>query len=239
MTGSGILTRLTGRYAVLIVGLWVLAAAAANLAVPQLERVVDSHARSFMPTDAPSAVAASRAAQLFDQTPSNNFVYVVLERDQKLTPRDRQFYDAMTTALGSDRRHVYAVTDLWSQPATAAGAQSSDGRAVSVMVRLAGMLGTAQARDSVNAVRATVQKLSPPAGLEVHVTGPGATIVDEFSAIDRQMLSNHRRHHRSHPAVAAGGVPIADCGRDSADLGRARPRAGPRGRRRAGTVQCG
>ncbi|MGZ4577307.1 MAG: MMPL/RND family transporter [Mycobacterium sp.] len=186
--GRGILARLTGRYAVLIVGLWVLAAAAANLAIPQLERVVDSHARSFMPTDAPSAVAASRAAQLFDQTPSNNFVYVVLERDQKLTPRDRQFYDAMTTALGSDRRHVYAVTDLWSQPATAAGAQSSDGRAVSVMVRLAGMLGTAQARDSVNAVRATVQKLSPPAGMEVHVTGPGATIVDEFSAIDRQML---------------------------------------------------
>jgi len=56
------------------------------------------------------------------------------------------------------------------------------------MVRLAGMLGTAQARDSVNAVRATAQQLSPPAGLEVHVTGPGATIVDEFSAIDRQML---------------------------------------------------
>ena len=182
------LTRLTGRSAVLIVGLWVLAAAAANLAVPQLERVVDSHARSFMPTDAPSAVAAARAAQLFDQTPSNNFVYVVLERNQKLTARDRQFYDAMTTALGSDRRHVYAVTDLWSQPATAAGAQSSDGRAVSVMVRLAGMLGTAQARDSVNAVRATVARLAPPAGLEAHVTGPGATIVDEFSAIDRQML---------------------------------------------------
>ncbi len=182
------LARLTGRYAILVVGLWVLVAGVANLAVPQLERVVDSHARSFMPPTAPSAVAAARAAQLFNQTPSNNFVYVVLERNQRLTPPDRQFYDALTTTLGSDRRHVYAVTDLWSQPATAAGAQSSDGRAVSVMVRLAGMLGTAQARDSVNAVRATAQQLSPPAGLDVHVTGPGATIVDEFSAIDRQML---------------------------------------------------
>ncbi len=182
------LARLTGRYAILVVGLWVLVAGVANLAVPQLERVVDSHARSFMPPTAPSAVAAARAAQLFNQTPSNNFVYVVLERNQRLTPPDRQFYDALTTTLGSDRRHVYAVTDLWSQPATAADAQSSDGRAVSVMVRLAGMLGTAQARDSVNAVRATAQQLSPPAGLEVHVTGPGATLVDEFSAIDRQML---------------------------------------------------
>ncbi|HWF28449.1 MAG TPA: RND family transporter [Mycobacterium sp.] len=180
--------RLTGRYAVLIIGLWVLAAAVGNLAVPQLERVVDSHARSFMPSDAPSAVAAAHAAQLFNQRPSNNFVYVVLERNQRLTARDRQFYDALTASLAADRRHVYAVTDLWSQPATAAGAQSSDGRGVSVMVRLAGMLGTAQARDSVNAMRTTVQRLSPPAGLEVHVTGPGATIVDEFSAIDRQMF---------------------------------------------------
>ena len=106
------LARLTGRYAILIVGLWVLVAGVANLAVPQLERVVDSHARSFMPPTAPSAVAAARAAQLFNQTPSNNFVYVVLERNQRLTPPDRQFYDALTTTLGSDRRHVYAVTDL-------------------------------------------------------------------------------------------------------------------------------
>lgn len=184
----GILARLTGRYALLVVGLWVLTAAAANVAVPQLERVVDSHARSFMPPGAPSAVAAARAAQLFDQAPSNNFVYVVLERNQRLGAGDRQFYNALTAALGSDHRNVYAATDLWSQPATAAGAQSTGGQAVSMMVRLAGMLGTAQARDSVNAVRATAQKLGPPAGLQVHVTGPSATIVDEFSAIDRQML---------------------------------------------------
>jgi RND superfamily putative drug exporter len=184
----GSLARLTSRYAVMIIGLWILAAAAANFAVPQLERVVDTHARSFMPPGAPSAEAAARAAQLFNQTPSNNFVYVVLERNQRLTQQDRQFYDALTASLGSDQHHVYAVTDLWSQPATAAGAQSSDGKAVSVMVRLAGMLGTAQARDSVDAVRGTIHKLAPPLGLEVHVTGPGATIVDEFSAIDRQML---------------------------------------------------
>ncbi|MCW2660972.1 MAG: family transporter [Mycobacterium sp.] len=179
----------TGRFAILVVGLWALAAAAANLAVARLERVVDTHARAFMPADAPSSVAASRAAELFAQKPSNNFVYVVLERDQRLSPPDRQFYDALTASLSSDRGHVHALTDLWSQPATAAGAQSSDGRAVSVMVRLAGMLGTSAARDSVNSVRGTVAKLSPPSGLRVLVTGPGATIVDEFAAIDRQMLT--------------------------------------------------
>src|SRR5271156_3816788 len=145
---TGMLSRLAGRYAVLIIGLWILAAAVGNLAVPQLERGVDSHARTFMPADAPSSVAASRAAQVFGERPSNNFIYVVLERDQRLTPGDRQFYNALTTSLSSDVRHVYSVPDLWPHPATAAGAQSPDGRAVTVMVRLAGMLGTSQARDS-------------------------------------------------------------------------------------------
>src|SRR5438270_190683 len=36
---------------------------------------------------------------------------------------------------------------------------------------------------------ANLARLSPPAGLQVSVTGPGATIVDEFAAIDRQMLA--------------------------------------------------
>lgn len=72
---AGRLAGLPARYSVLILGLWVLTAAVANVSVPQLERVVDSHARAFMPTDAPSSVAASRAAQLFAQQPSNNFVY--------------------------------------------------------------------------------------------------------------------------------------------------------------------
>lgn len=189
MHDKGILARLIGRYAIVVVGLWVLAAGVANLAVPQLERVVDSHARSFMPPDAPSANAAARAAQLFHQTPSNNFVYVVLERNQRLSPQDRRFYGALTAALAADHRHVHSVTDLWSQPATAAGAQSPDGHAVTLMVRLAGMLGTSQARDSVNDVRHTVAALSPPSGLGVHVSGPGATIVDEFAAIDRQMFT--------------------------------------------------
>lgn len=183
-----LLRGLTGRYAVVAIGLWMVVAAVGNVVVPQLERVVDSHARSFMPAGAPSAVAASRAAQLFGQTPSNNFVYVVLERNAPLTPNDRRFYDALIAALKSDERLVYSVTDLWSQPVTAAGALSPDGKAVSVMVRLAGMLGTSQAADSVNFVRTTAAKLSSSPGLQVHVTGPGATIVDEFAAIDRQML---------------------------------------------------
>lgn len=179
---------MVSRYAILIVAVWLLGAAAANLMVPQLERVVESHARSFLPADAASSVAASAAAELFGESPSNNFNFIVLERDQPLNDEDRRFYEDLISALRTDTKHVTTVTDLWSDPATAAAGQSADRRAVTVMLRLSGMIGTTQATDSVAALRNTLTMLGPPQGLRTYVTGPGATIADEFTAIDRQML---------------------------------------------------
>jgi putative drug exporter of the RND superfamily len=182
------LARFMSRYAIWIVVVWLAGAGAANLAVPQLERVVESHSRSFLPADATSSVAASAAADLFGEARSNSFNFLVLERDQPLSEPDRRFYDELIETLRADTAHVTTVTDLWSDPATAAAGQSADRRAVTVMMRLSGMIGTSQATDSVGAVRDTVARLGPPWGLRGYVTGPGATIADEFTAIDRQML---------------------------------------------------
>lgn len=180
--------RFVSRYAVWIVIVWLVGAGAANLAVPQLEHVVQSHSRAFLPADATSSIAASAAAELFGQSRSNNLNFVVLERDQPLNDRDRQFYERLIAALRTDTKHVNTVTDLWSDPATAQAGQSADGRAVTIMLRLSGMIGTSQATDSVAALRNTLARLGPPQGLRAYVTGPGATIADEFAAIDRQML---------------------------------------------------
>ncbi|PXX12301.1 RND family transporter [Mycolicibacterium moriokaense] len=180
--------RFISRYAILIVVVWLVGVGVANLMVPQLEHVVAGHSRSFLPADAPSSMAASAAAELFDEQRSNNFNFIVLERDQPLGEQDGRFYDQLLAALRADPKHVITLTDLWSDPATAAAGQSPDRRAVTVMMRLAGMIGTTQATDSVAALRDTVARLGPPSGLRVYVTGPGATIADEFTAIDRQML---------------------------------------------------
>jgi putative drug exporter of the RND superfamily len=182
------LARFTSRYAIWIVVVWLVGAGAANLVVPQLEHVVQGHSRSLLPADAPSSVAAAAAAELFGEQHSNNFNFIVLERDRPLNEQDRQFYDELIATLRADSRHVIAVTDLWSDPATAAAGQSADRGAVTVMMRLSGMIGTSQATDSVAALRDTVTRSGPPQGLRVYVTGPGATIADEFTAIDRQML---------------------------------------------------
>jgi RND superfamily putative drug exporter len=185
---ADLFARLISRYAPLILCCWVLAAGFGNLLVPQLESVVAVHSRSFMPAEAASSIAAGRSAELFDEAPSNNLNYIVLERDQPLQPQDRQFYGALVSALRADTAHVHSVTDLWADPVTEAVAQSEDGRAAHVMIRLSGMLGTTEAGESVSAVRAMVAQFDAPDGLDVYVTGPGSTIVDEFSAIDRQML---------------------------------------------------
>ena len=61
--------------------------------------------------------------------------------------------------------------DLWGKPITAAGAQSLDGKATYVLLRLAGDIGQIQANQSVNAVRDLVAKDTPPPGLKVYVSG--------------------------------------------------------------------
>ncbi|HWF71109.1 MAG TPA: RND family transporter [Mycobacterium sp.] len=180
--------RFTSCYAALVVLGWIVVAAAGNLAVPQLERVVGSHARSFMPAAAASAVAARRSAELFGDASSNNLNYIVLQRDQPLRRADRHYYDSLVAALRADTKHVYSITDLWADPVTESAAQSRDGCAADLMLRLSGMLGTSQASDAIAVVRDTAVRLGPPPGLHVYVTGPGSTLTDEFAAIDHQML---------------------------------------------------
>jgi RND superfamily putative drug exporter len=179
---------LLGRFAGWIVVAWLVGAGAATLTMPPLERVVETHSRAFVPADSASSVAEQRAAELLGEPPSNNVSYLLLERDQPLNGADRQYYDRLVAALRADTEHVGSLTDLWSDPVTAPAAQSADGRAVTVRMRLSGMIGTSQANDSVSELRDTIKRLGPPQGLRVSVTGPGATISDEFTAIDRQLL---------------------------------------------------
>ncbi|BEH78275.1 membrane protein [Mycobacterium pseudoshottsii] len=63
---------------------------------------------------------------------------------------------------------------------TAAGAQSADGKAAYVQVYLTGNLGSAQANESVDAVRDIVEHTQAPPGIKAYVTGPAPLIADQF-----------------------------------------------------------
>ncbi|ETB15265.1 membrane protein, partial [Mycobacterium avium subsp. paratuberculosis 08-8281] len=68
---------------------------------------------------------------------------------------------------------------------TAAGSQSSDGKAAYVQVYLAGNQGESLANESVAAVRKTVGSVPAPPGIKAYVTGPAALLADQSSAGER------------------------------------------------------
>jgi len=183
-----VIARFCSRFAVLIIGLWVLAAAAGNLLVPQVESTAHNHARGFLPADAPVNLAGVQMDEQFHDGSGGNLNYLVLEGDRPLGAPERAYYDRLLSTLRADTEDVDSVMDLWSDPVTAAGAQSTDGKAVYTMLRIRGELGAAKANAALDAVRRIVAAAPAPAGLHAYVTGPGATIADELSAIDKQML---------------------------------------------------
>jgi len=114
---------------------------------------------------------------------------VVLEADRPLDDRDHQYYDDLMQRLKQDTQHVQYVMDLWGKPITAAGAQSVDGKATYVLLRLAGDIGQIQANQSVNAVRDLVAKDTPPPGLKVYVSG-AAPLASDTLYIANSSLNN-------------------------------------------------
>ncbi|MFC3965312.1 MMPL/RND family transporter [Nocardia jiangsuensis] len=180
--------KFSGRYAFLIIGLWVLVAAAGNLCVPQVEHTARTHARGFLPHEAQVNAVGAIMAREFGDGGGANLNYLVLEGDHELGPAERAYHDDLLGRLRADTAHVESVMDLWSDPITAGGAESVDGRAAYTMLRLRGELGAAQANESVAAVRAMVADHPAPPGLRTYVSGPGAVISDQITAIDEQML---------------------------------------------------
>ncbi|MBF6331963.1 RND family transporter [Nocardia transvalensis] len=171
------------------VGAWVVLAAALNVTGPQLERVIENHSGGFVPGNAISAVALKEMGAAFDESDTNNIVFVLLERpDDPLGDGDRRYYSDLLAELLKDRSHVQSAMDVWSNPQTAVANQSADGKAAYVMVRLTGEMGTTQAQQSIQAVRDLVAAQPKPAGLNVYVTGPSTTAGDTLTTADRSML---------------------------------------------------
>lgn len=170
-----------------IIVLWLGAAAAVSLLVPQLEEVGKQNAVSLSPLDAPSVVAMKHIGERFGEYTSDSVLMVVLESDAPLGEDARRFYDGLVKTLDEDRAHVEHVLNFWGERVSAAGSQSEDGKAAYVQLNLAGNQGSTQGESSVQAVRDIVAKSSPPPGVRVHVTGQAALVADADEAADRTM----------------------------------------------------
>jgi RND superfamily putative drug exporter len=175
--------------AIPIIIFWALLAVVTNTFVPKVEDVATELAGPEIPTYAPSQFALLHIGDKFQESNSTSLTMVVLEADHPLDDQDHQYYDGLVQRLKQDTQHVQYVMDLWGKPITAAGAQSIDGKATYVLLRLAGNVGQIQANESVEAVRDTIKNNSPPPGLKVYVSGSAPMASDTLS-IANSSLNN-------------------------------------------------
>ena len=174
--------------AVPIILVWVAFTAAVNLLVPQVEKVGMANAVSMSPQDAPAVIAAKRMGEKFQESTSDSIAMVVLVGDEPLGESARDYYKTLVTKFDADTKHVEHVHDFWGDMITAAGVQSSDGKAAYVQLNLAGDQGSTQGNHSVEAVREIIHDNPPPAGLEAYVTGPAPLTTDSLEASDSGMI---------------------------------------------------
>ena len=127
--------------AIPIIIFWAFLGIVTNAFMPQVERVAEELAGPMIPTYASSQVAMLRIGDKFQESTSTSLTMVVLEANHSLGDVDHQYYDDLVRRLKHDTAHVQYVMDLWGKPITAAGAQSVDGKAAYVLLRLAGDIG--------------------------------------------------------------------------------------------------
>ncbi len=174
--------------AVPIILVWVAFTAAVNLLVPQVEKVGMANAISMSPQDAPAVIAAKRMGEKFQESTSDSIAMVVLVGDEPLGDDAHRFYDTLVGKFEADSEHVEHVHNFWGDMITAAGVQSSDGKAAYVQLNLAGDQGSTQGNKSVDAVREIIAETPPPAGLHAYVTGPAPLTTDSLEASDSGMI---------------------------------------------------
>jgi len=175
--------------AIPIIIFWALLAVTTNTFIPKVEDVATELAGPEIPTYAPSQLALLHIGKKFQESNSTSLTMVVLEADHPLDEQDHRYYDGLVQRLKQDTRHVQYVMDLWGKPITAAGAQSIDGKATYVLLRLAGNVGQIQANESVEAVRDIVKNDGAPPGLKVYVSGSAPMASDTLS-IANSSLNN-------------------------------------------------
>ena len=197
---------------------WIALTALVNIAVPQLEAVGQQRSVSMSPQDAPSVIAMKRVGHVFQEFDSDSSAMIVLEGDQPLGDEAHKFYDEIVKKLLADTTHVEHVQDFWSDPLTAAGAQSNDGKAAYVQVYLRGNQGETLANESVEAVQHIVASVQPPPGIKAYVTGPAALAGRHAHRRRPKPEDDHRDHVRRHHRDAAARLPVHrhDCSSPSA-----------------------
>lgn len=180
------IARLIRMLAVPIILFWLLLTLGTTLFTPPLGEVAGKHSVPMTPVQAPAFKDMMTIGHKFKEFDTDSTAMVVLEGDDKLGDSAHEFYNKIVAKLKADK-HVQNVQDFWSDPLTAAGSQSPDGKAAYVQVFLDGAQGTTPSHKSVAAVRKIVDSVPPPPGVKAHVAGNTVLNTDTLIAAHNSM----------------------------------------------------
>ena len=173
------------RWPYAVIGFWVAMAVALPLVLPNLTEMAQKHPLAMLPGDAPSSIAARQMPKAFSEAGTDDLLLVVLTDERGLGPVDEATYRKLVEALRSDPGHVVMVQEFIGTPALRSFLTSKDNKSWVLPVGLAGALGTPQSYASYRRVAQLVERTTAGSPLEVHLSGPAATVADLTAAGER------------------------------------------------------
>ncbi|OKH78435.1 membrane protein [Mycobacterium sp. ST-F2] len=182
-----LIPRLIRTLAIPVIVVWIGIVVVLSTIVPPLDEVGKMRSVSMSPHDAPSMIAMKQVGSDFKEFDSDSSAMVVLEGEQPLDAAAHAYYDQIVAKLQADTAHVEHVQDFWSDPLTASGSQSADGKSAYVQVYLRGNQGESLANESVETVDKILESVPAPPGVKSYVTGAAAQASDMNVAGDRSL----------------------------------------------------
>ncbi|MCV7287910.1 MMPL family transporter [Mycolicibacterium wolinskyi] len=161
-----------------VIGVWVAMLIALPLSFPSLGEMAQKHPLAVLPSDAPSSVTAQKMTEAFQEPGNDNLLLVALINENGLEPADEAAYRKLVDALRDDQADVVSVQDFLNTPQLRQFLTSEDKTTWVLPVSLEGELGTPRAFESFNRVAEVVKTSTAGSPLEVHLTGPAATVAD-------------------------------------------------------------
>jgi putative drug exporter of the RND superfamily len=182
-----LIPRLMRTLAIPVILAWIGIVVVLSTIVPGLDEVGKMRSVSMSPHDAPSMIAMKQVGSDFKEFESDSSAMVVLEGQEPLDAAAHAYYDQIVAKLQADTAHVEHVQDFWSDPLTASGSQSADGKSAYVQVYLRGNQGESLANESVETVDKIINSVPAPPGVKSYVTGAAAQASDMNVAGDRSL----------------------------------------------------
>ncbi len=176
------LGRFAVRFRFLIVIAWIIVPILAVKTLPSLGDVAKDTTSGFLPASAPSMQAAALAAPF--QNASLAGATLVVARDGGLTAADNAAMDTLEAQVRTVA-HVKIVLDIGI---------SADGMARQALVEadVVTFSGGPEAKGVVDDIRALFSQVGAPAGLQIHLTGQLATLVDATAASGQSQSDTQR-----------------------------------------------